>query len=199
MKTIAKRVLLLFLCLALPGAAMAESTVTEPDVVHADFTLSLALHADGFPPVSAHVKDWETFLGKLSLSGSLDGMDFLQDDSRIYMEAALYLNGEETVPFTYDEKGNVRYIISPAFSGDSVMFQMRNYFEFMLKPYFYLGLPTNYIAVLTYPDAAVFLAELYYTPLETMIEEARDAAAEGESAQTRTYTIPYERLLTPMQ
>jgi len=186
----------LFLCLALPCAAIAEDTAPDTSVIHAEFTLGLGVNADGFPPVGAHVKDWETFLSKLALSGSVDGMKFLQSDSRVLMNAALCLNGEETIPFTYDERDNIRYFISPVLRGDSIMFQMHNYFEFMLKPFYYMGLPTNYIALLTYPNATAYLVQCYYAPLDEMIKEAHDAAAGDGNPETLSYVVPFERLLT---
>ncbi|MBN1776989.1 MAG: hypothetical protein JW811_02600 [Clostridiales bacterium] len=199
MKTLVRRIFLLFLCLALPCAAMAESAADGEPVIHADFTLGLGLHADGFPPVDAHPRDWEAFLSKLTLSGSLDGTRFFQPDSRLYMEAAICVNGEVTVPFTYDGKGSYRYLVSPALCGDSVLFQAHNYLEFMLKPFYYLGLPTNYIAVLTYPNATVYLADSFYAPVKEMMDEAHAAAMEaagGENPETLSYVITFERLLT---
>jgi hypothetical protein len=80
-----------------------------------------------------------------------------------------------------------------------------------------MELPTQYLALLLYPNATYYLAESYYTPVSEMIAEAReeagatletdsylDAEAENEpdaadetealAAQGLTYVIPYERL-----
>lgn len=167
---------LLCLCL-LPAAAVAQGPVTE-----SRFTLQVGLHADGFPESTPRLRDWEAFLGKLSIRGYVNTMDFLQPYSRVYMNAGVYLNGKERLPFVYDGYHSYRYLISPAFKNDSIHFQMHNFFEFMLKPYYYMGLPTQYIALFLYPEAAYYVGESYYTPI------AEALAGEGSR------TVSYERL-----
>ena len=167
---------------------MAQSVSPEESVTHAAFTLSAQIHEDGFPPVEAHLKDWETFLSKLTLTGDLYGTRFLQLDSRTYMEGALNIDGEEIIPFTYDGYGDNRYFLSPALRNDAVLFQMNAIFDFMLKPFFYLGLPTNYIALVLYPNATWDLAERYYTPIRDMLDAARgQALAQAGDAEELTY------------
>ena len=197
MKTLATRILLLILCVALPCGAMAQSTAPDRDVVYADFTLGVALHADGFPPVDAHLKAWQSFLSRLTLTGSMNVVDFLQQyDSRLYMEAAINIDDEETIPFTIDEYGNYYFLISPALRGDSTLFDMHSYFEFMLKPFFYLGLPTNYLALLTYPSAIWYIGQMYYTPISDMMAAAHESAVDADAlSDNLTYTIPSDRLL----
>ncbi|MDD3214097.1 MAG: hypothetical protein PHY64_10505, partial [Eubacteriales bacterium] len=51
------------LCLCvLPTLAAADTYLPDGEVTHADFTLGLSLHADGFPQGRAHLSDWEAFL-----------------------------------------------------------------------------------------------------------------------------------------
>ncbi|MFH1879803.1 MAG: hypothetical protein ABIK64_03310, partial [Bacillota bacterium] len=176
MKTLALRIFALILCLLLPAAALADTYLSKEDAVHAEFTLGFGLHAGGFPKSEAHLKDWEAFLSELSLRGSLDGQAFLEPESRVYMEAALCVDGEEKIPFTYDGYHSYRYLISPMFMNDSIHFQMHNFFDFMLKPYYFMELPTQYLALLLYPNATWYIAESFYTPVEEMISEAREEA-----------------------
>ncbi len=198
MKLLTRRILILILCVALPCGALAQSVAPEDPVTHAVFTLSTQIHADGFPPVEAHLKDWEAFLSKLTLTGDLFGTRFLQPDSRVKMEGALNINGDESIPFVYDEYSVYRYVVSPALRNDAVMFNMNVIFEFMLKPFFYLGLPTNYIALLLYPNAAWYLADRYYSPIRDMFDAARTLALDEEADTVSgeiTYTVSYEELL----
>jgi len=58
---------------------------------------------------------------------------------------------------------------SPALGGASVHFQMFNFFQFMLKPYYYMYMPTQYIALLLYPEAAVELWNRYAQPVTESI------------------------------
>ena len=66
--------LILSLCLlaAVLSPALAEETAGD-EVTRSDFSLSLLMHADGFPnDGAAHYADWEAFLSKLSLEGVID-------------------------------------------------------------------------------------------------------------------------------
>ncbi len=174
--------LVLALCLcALPALASADTYLPDGDVTHADFTLKLSLHADGFPQGKAHFGAWETFLNKLDLKGSMDSLAMFTPDSRVYLNAALRLNGEEKLPFVYDGYHSYRYLTSPALNNESLHFQMHNFLEFMLKPYYYMELPTQYLALLLYPDAAYWLGNSYYTPVRDMLTDAREAARNGET------------------
>ena len=197
MRTLALRVFALVLCLLLPAMAAADTYLSQEDAVHVDFTLGLGLHADGFPQSKAHLDDWETFLKRLTLRGSLDGQAFLEPESRVYMEAALRIDGEDKIPFTYDGYHSYRYLVSPMFRNDSIHFQMHNFFDFMLKPYYFMELPTQYLALFLYPNATYFIADSFYTPMADMIAEAKETAlakADGEAADVLRFKIPYERL-----
>jgi hypothetical protein len=172
--------LALALCL-LFGASPAAADTYLPDgtVTHADFICNLALHADGFPASTAHLSAWETFLQKISLSGSADVLAPFTPDSRVYVNGTLQLNGKNQLPFVYDGYHSYRYVTSPALNNVSLFFQMHNYLEFMLKPYYYMNLPTQYLALLTYPDAAYWIGESYYQPIADLLASARQDAMNG--------------------
>lgn len=181
----ALRIACLLLCLCLlPAAALAELKQSPSPVTHADFTLRLNLHADGFPQPNNRLRDWETFLQKISLRARADVQDFLTNESRVYMKGAVAVNNREVIPFTYDGYHSYRYLVSPALANEVFHFQMHNYFDFMMKPYFYMELPTQYIALLTYPEASYYLGKSYYEPIA--------AACEGEGTRTVPYTRLYE-------
>ncbi len=176
--------LALALCLLLSALpATADTYLPDGTVTHADFTCGLALHADGFPASTAHLSAWETFLQKISLSGSADVLAPFTPDSRVYLNGALRLNGQDQLPFVYDGYHSYRYVTSPALNNVTLFFQMHNYLEFMLKPYYYMNLPTQYLALLTYPDAAYWIGESYYQPVAEMLANARQDALDGVSAE----------------
>ena len=184
-KTFFRRLLtrLTALCLcALPTLSVADTYLPDGDVTHADFTLGVQLHADGFPAGKAHLNDWETFLKKLDVKGSADSLAMFAPTSRVYVNAALRLDGKDQVPFVYDGYHSYRYLISPAFDNEVLFFQMHNFLEFMLKPYYYMELPTQYLGLLLYPEASYYIGDSYYTPVAEMIANAREAALEAQAA-----------------
>ncbi|HNW87347.1 MAG TPA: hypothetical protein PLP25_02005 [Candidatus Limiplasma sp.] len=168
----------LCLCL-LPTLSLADTFLPDGDVTHVDFTLGLQLHADGFPASKAHLSDWETFLNKIDLRGSMDALAMLTPQSRVYLNGAIRLNGKDQVPFVYDGYHSYRYLLSPALGNEVLFFQMHNFLEFMLKPYYYMELPTQYLALLMYPEAAYAIGDEYYSPIAAMIENAKQAAING--------------------
>jgi len=174
MKTIFTRILALCLCICLlPIAAFADRFEDVNDgtpVTHSDLELSFHLYADGYPADGLmHYQDWEKFLNKLSLRGSMDTQSFPNPFDRVYFDGGLYLNDKLTIPFEYDGYSSFRYVRSPALGGASVHFQMFNFFQFMLKPYSYMYMPTQYIALLLYPEAAVELWNRYAQPVTESI------------------------------
>lgn len=189
--------LLMMLCLImLPLLAQAETYLPQGDVTHVDFTAAVAVHADGFPASKAHLADWEKFLAKLDLKGSMEVLAALTPHSRVYLEGALRLNGREQIPFVYDGYHSYRYFITPALGNEVFYFQMHNFLEFMLKPYYYMELPTQYLALLLYPQASYAMGESYYTPVAELLASARQAALDAAAAEpaTLTYTVPYQHL-----
>lgn len=173
---------LCLLVLPLAPAASADTNDGTP-VTRSNFTFQINLHADGFPSDgAAHYADWENFLSKLSLSGTADAQSFLSPYSRVYFDGALCLNGESKLPFVYDGYYSYRYLRSPALRGEHLHFQMFNFFQFMLKGYYYMGLPTNLIALPLYPEAAIELLNTYWGYFYW------GAAGEGSR------TVPYETM-----
>ncbi len=179
-----KGVLSLMLCLCLlPVAALGEEAEqAEPSVTHSDFTLRLKLHADGFPEATQSLKDWEDFLGKIAIKGYANTSEFLNPESRVYVNAGVYLKDVNRIPFIYDGYHSYRYFVSPAIRGDSLHFQMHNFFEFMLKPYYYMELPTQYMALFMYPEATYYIADSYFTPIKEALQG------------TGSRVVPYEKL-----
>lgn len=178
--------LILSLCLlaAVLSPALAEETAGD-EVTRSDFSLSLLMHADGFPnDGAAHYADWEAFLSKLSLEGVIDVQRFLTNVSRVYFDGGLCLNGKMTLPFVYDGYHSYRYVRADALRGDSIHFQMHNFFEFMLKGYYFMGLPTQLIALPLYPEASYYLGTSYYQPIAE--------ALAGEGDRTVSYAELYE-------
>ena len=178
--------LILSLCLlaAVLSPALAEETAGD-EVTRSDFSLSLLMHADGFPnDGAAHYADWEAFLSKLSLEGVIDVQRFLTNVSRVYFDGGLCLNGKMTLPFVYDGYHSYRYVRADALRGDSIHFQMHNFFEFMLKGYYFMGLPTQLIALPLYPEASYYLGTSYYQPIAE--------AVAGEGDRTVSYAELYE-------
>ena len=179
-----KRLLALCLCVCLmPAWALAEDA--GDGVTRSVFTLSLSAHPDGFPnDGAAHYRDWAAFLDKISLRGTVDVQRFLTPLSRVYFDGGLYLNDRESIPFVYEGYYSFRYVRSDALRGDSIHFQMHNFFEFMLKGYYFMGLPTQLIALFLYPEATYYLAESYYTPVAELLG--------GEGDRTISHAELYE-------
>lgn len=188
--------LLLTLCLLAPAAALGEATESEPSpadawpedssvVTRSSFELGLSLHADAFPfDGQADYEGWEELLNKLSFSGTIDTQRLNRPTNRMYMEGSLNLNGKVLVPVVFEDYCGFRYIRSSALCGRSVHFQMNNYLEFMLKPYYYYGLPTQYLGLLTYPQATVYMLEAYEDPLAECFQ--------GSGNRTVSYAELYE-------
>ncbi|MDD3409307.1 MAG: hypothetical protein PHY12_00710 [Eubacteriales bacterium] len=181
-----------------PVWALADGTyLPEGEVAHAEFTLSAQLNAEAFPDANAHYADWAAFLDKLRLKGSLNALDFLNPESRVYLSGNVQLNGEDQLPFVYDGYHSYRYFISPLFANEVLHFQMHNFFQFMLKPYYYWEMPTNLLALALYPEASQYIGAGYYDPVAAMIAEAQPAQ-DGPTAvlggNATALNVPYERL-----
>lgn len=179
------RVVALLLCFSLlPIAGIADTNDGTP-VTRSDFSLSLRLHADGWPDDgAASYADWETLLNALSLRGVIDTQSFLQQYSRVYFNGGLYVDDKCAIPFEYDGYHSFRYVRSPALDGASVHFQMHNFFEFMLKGYYFMDLPTQLIALFMYPEASHYIGTAYYQPIAELLA--------GEGNRVIEYTDLYE-------
>ena len=173
------------LCLlALPALTQAETYLPEGDVTHVEFTLGASLHAQAFPASQAHLADWQAFLQKLDIRGTAEVLAPLTPFSRVYLDGALRLNGKDQIPFVYDGYHSYRYLRTPALGNEVFYFQMHNFLEFMLKPYYYMELPTQYLALLMYPQASYYIGNSYYAPAAATLAAAKLAAQE-EAQRTR--------------
>ncbi len=182
-----KRLTALTLTLALvlaftPALALIDDSAADMDdsVTRSQFTLSLSADPAGFPDDgAAHYADWQTFLGRLSLRGTVDTQRFLTNQSRVFFDGGLYVEEREALPFTYDGYHSYRYVRSPALRGDSIHFQMHNFFEFMLKGYYFMGLPTQLIAPFLYPESSYYLGVNYYLPIQEVLGGEGDRTVES--------------------
>ncbi|NLO84497.1 MAG: hypothetical protein GX096_03575 [Clostridiales bacterium] len=175
--------LLLCLCL-LPLSALAVSAEDDMTVTRSDFSLQVGGNADAFPQgQQSSLEAWEIYLKKIKLQGTVDTQRFLQPFSRVYFDGGLYLKDTMRLPFEYDGYYSFRYIKSPALAGSSVHFQMFNFFEFMLKPYYFMDVKTPYLALLMYPEASYIMAETFLAPI--------DEALAGEGSREVSYDALY--------
>ena len=183
--TLLRRITAFVLCLCmLPSLAFAFNSDGSP-VTRSDFVMELDLYADGFPrDDAAHYEQWQAFLDRISLRGRVDTQNPWMPLNRVYFNGGLYLDEKLTIPFEYDSYITFRDLRSPALGGASVHFQMNNFFQFMLKGYYYMGLPTQYVALPIYPQAFVQLYQQYKEPLQT--------AFAGEGSREVDYNTLYE-------
>lgn len=183
--TILRRVIAACLCLCmLPAMAMAYNGDDTP-VTRSDFSFRLYLNADAFPNDGlAHYEDWEAFLDRISIRGSSDAQHPFRFLNRVTMDASLYLDEESKIPFFYDSYMTYRYLRSPALRGEFLHFHMDNFFQFMLKGYYFMGLPTQLIALPMYPEAGIDLYERYMDILSRTLA--------GEGSRVIDYDMLYE-------
>ena len=168
--------LLLCLCL-LPTIALGygEVPVFRDPVTHTDMTLTFDLFPEAFPDQSAaDFKGWQEFLRKLSFKGGLDVQNPLTENVRAWFDGGLYMNDRMTVPFQVDVYFAFRYFQSRALKGESMFFKMENFFEFMMKPRYFMDLPTELIALLMYPEATLEMRDRFYTPLAELCKGTGD-------------------------
>lgn len=183
--SIPRRILAACLCLCmLPSLACAYNGDETP-VTRSDFVASVQVHADGFPnDGAAHYDQWEAFFDKLSLRGVMDTQHPWEWLNRVYFDGGIYLGEKPVIPFEYDSYISFRYVRSPALDGASVHFQMNNFFQFMMKAYYYMGLPTQYVALPLYPQAWTDLYEHYREPIARHLS--------GTGSRTVDYDTLYE-------
>ncbi|MBE5816021.1 MAG: hypothetical protein E7320_12645 [Clostridiales bacterium] len=181
--------LLLCLCL-LPAAALAygEHPVFTDPVTRAEMTITFDVHADAFPADGkADYAGWEAFLGKVAVKGVLDVQQPFTENVRAWFDGGLYLKDRLTVPFQFDVYGRERFLSSRALRDESLYFQMDNFLEFMMKPCYYMEMPSNLISLGMYPEASLELWQRYCAPVIDLCK--------GEGKRT----VPYEDLLALCQ
>ena len=182
--------LLLTICL-LPTAALAygEVPVYQDPVTRTDLQLNLKVVPEGFPEgTAADLKGWQEFLDKISFRGVLDSQNVLTDKVRGWFDGGLYVKEDLIVPFQVDVYFAFRYMISQAIKGESMFFKMENFLEFMMKPRYFMDLPTDYIALLMYPEATLDMRDRFYTPLAKLCQ--------GKGDRTVSYDDLYDLALS---
>ncbi|MBE5795260.1 MAG: hypothetical protein E7323_11345 [Clostridiales bacterium] len=186
------RLLSLLLCLCLlPATALGygETPVYQDPVTHTDIELTLDLFPEAFPdPQAADYQGWQEFLDKLLFKGSLDLQNPLTEKVRAWFDGGLYLNNRMTIPFQVDVYFTFRYLQSRVLKGESMFFKMENFLEFMMKPRYFMDLPTDYIALLMYPEATLDICNRFYTPLAKLCE--------GEGNREVSYDDLYDLCLS---
>lgn len=177
-RTLFIRLIALLLCLCLaPTVALGygETPVFTDPVTHSDITLKFDLYPDKFPQgVQADLKGWEAFLDKITFRGQLDVQNPLTDKVRAWFDGGVYLREDLVVPFQVDVYFAFRYLQSLALKGESMYFKMENFLEFMMKPRYFMDLPTDYIALLMYPEATLDMRDRFYTPLAELCKGEGD-------------------------
>ncbi len=174
---------LLAACMLPIGALAATGDIPlDQPITDTDFSVSLQLNANAFPESSSRLTDWESFLKRVTVTGSAVGMDLLGRNNRLRLLADVNLDGKSVLPLHHEQYAWYYYLTSPVFGEDTLHFQMNNFFGFMLKPYFFMGLPTQYIGLLLYPMSTAEMIRMYYDPLAAICEGT------GER------TIPYDEL-----
>lgn len=136
--------LMLILCLLCPLLAAAE------EVTQVDFDIDLQMNPEAFPSEQQKTaQDLKTGLDKLGLKGILTKAPngWFDLDGNV-------LFGDEAA-FTLDIRSTSRWMeISSDLLGDTKLSLMMDaYLEFLLKPYNFLGLKTQYFGLLTSPHA----------------------------------------------
>ena len=123
--TFLHRITAFLVCLCmLPSLAFAFNSDGSP-VTRSDFVMELDVYADGFPKDgAAHYEQWQAFLDRISLRGTVDTQNPWMPLNRVYFNGGLYLDEKQTIPFEYDSYITFRYLRSPALGGESMHFQM---------------------------------------------------------------------------
>ena len=192
MKHTLTRITALLLCLCLlPATALGYgyTPVYQDPVTHSDMKLTFDIFPKAFPKdTAADLYGWQEFLEKLSFQGSLDLQNPLTDKVRAWFDGGLYMNDRLTVPFQVDVYFAFRYMQSRALRGDSMFFKMENFFEFMMKPRYFMDLPTDYIALFLYPEASLEMWDRFYTPLAELCK--------GEGDRVVSYDELYDLALS---
>ena len=142
----------------------------------------LEVDEDGFSQMSSNYKDWKEFLEKFSLTGFVQYADLFNKDEIIDTYNKLFINDKLMLDFDVNGNQQFYWVHSDALN-QRLHFNANNYYEFMLKGYFFLNLPTQKIAVLTYP----FGLYSAFKPFSDFIKEYIDPI-------DHDMTIPYAEI-----
>lgn len=157
-------------------------------VERAEVTLSASIDPDAFENPGSRIRDWQEFLSKLSFSGHVLMRDLFGANDYFRLSGDIELNGKPTLPFELNYSVDHAWVNSPALGENMLHGSMLNFYEFMLKPYFFMGLRTDLISLLLYPTGAYWVGNAYYTLLT-------DITA-GEGSREVSYDALYELCLT---
>lgn len=182
MKTILKKFICVLLILIVSSQIAIKSVYAIVDHNRIEFSTRLEVN-DGFSYLTPNHKSWKEFLEKFKLSGYAIYKDLFTVNEQIYMASNIYLNNRFLLDLDYTGNQQFYYIGSNALN-EKLHFNGYNYYEFMLKGYFFLNLPTPKIALLTYPYG-LYMA---YKPINDFLIHYVDPIKENT-------TIPYKVLL----
>lgn len=176
--------LLLALCLLIPSAGLAETKIT--------FDMRLDILPEAFPA--------EQRVAAMALKTGLDLLTYqgeITTDEKWYaLESALLVDGQHPITLDVLSTSRWRLVSSNVLGDEKLSLFMDAYLEFMMKPYNFMGLKTQYLALLTSRYAHVgALMPLYdvlmrhfggedtrtYTPAEVRACAQELAAMAGES------------------
>lgn len=120
-----------------------------------DYSVNFSIDEKGFPSDTKNIKDWKIVFDKLKLVGNADIKNlFYKEDELIITNNNLLLN--DKLLLNFNTNGNQQYfwLTSNSIPPFKPFINMFNFYEFMLKGYFFMGLPTNSIAIIAYPYGA---------------------------------------------
>lgn len=177
-----RRLISSLVCLCLVLSLSTGYAKEEKPVSSTDFTLAVSLEPSAFANAGSRIKDWATFLDKLSLKGTLLAHDFVGDDEQLQLDAELLLSGKSVLPLQMNYVNSSVWVNSPALGKRTVQGSMLNFFEFMLKPYFFMGMRTDLVSLLLYPKGTAWVGRAYYNKLDQVI------------GGKKSYTVPYQKL-----
>lgn len=128
-------------------SAYADTAIGYNEI---DYSARFEINEDGFKQLTPNYKDWKNYIEKFNLIGTIKYADLFNEHERINAYNILRINDKFMLDFDY--KGSQQYYwLHSNVLNEKLHFNAHNYYEFMLKGYFFLNLPTQKIALLTYP------------------------------------------------
>ncbi len=120
-----------------------------------DYSIKFALNENGFPENTKNIKDWKITFDKLKLVGNADIKNlFYKEDELIISDNNIMLNDKLLLNFNTNGNQQYLWLKSKSIPPFKPFLNMFNFYEFMLKGYFFMGLPTNSLAIVGYPYGA---------------------------------------------
>lgn len=172
MKTLLKR-FVCFLCIVtlLPITAFGEGYDSEP-LYRSNFRLGFSLEPKAFPnDGNIHYSDWQAFLSAMKIAGTIDYQRPEQpDDQYVRMNADIILDDKSYFPFRYESFGYSRFFIPLKCPFAFIYFNMANFWEFMVKPFIFMDLPTNLISMGLYWEQTRWVLKSFLEPIQKALE-----------------------------